>query len=190
MLRIIRHEGKKFLKRWKVLRKLASRIHHQMKEENRDGQTPEIGAIQGPDVIREELLRTVSLLEAGKQAHAVSRNMQRLESWASECRRERRRKKGEASSSPDVPTPTSEPRIPSKKTSRSTPLTYARVSPSKSQDGAKANEDSLQDKSEESPFDGTSAPAAEESVIPAVRPRRDPSFVSARQRITASKHHA
>ena len=97
-----------------------------MKEENKDGDDPEIGAIQGPDIIREELTRAATLLDDGKYARLISRNMQRLGSWAAECKR----KKGETlSSSPEsIETPVSEiPMTSTSKTKSKPKLAFKRV---------------------------------------------------------------
>ena len=108
------------------MRRCASRVHHQMKDENRDGDDPEIGAIQATDIVREELTRAATLLEDGKDARPISRNMQRLGSWAAECKR----KKGEpiSSSSESIETPVGNSAVKSKSRTKLKPkLAFKRV---------------------------------------------------------------
>ena len=106
ILTILRFEGRdKFAARWKILKKLASRVHNQMASLNDQG----LGAIQATDIIREELRREAVQLSRKRSAQAVSRRVQALGTWAAN----RKRENGGSMSSPDnVSSPESESQLP------------------------------------------------------------------------------
>lgn len=62
---------------------VARVIHQQMTEANAGGDIPETGAVQAPDVFREELARAAeAAVRTKKGAKNVSKRMKRLSEWA------------------------------------------------------------------------------------------------------------
>ena len=101
ILQILKKESKKsFLKRWKVIKRTAIAIGEQMYE--RRGEDEQVGAIQAPDIVREELERAYA---RGKSPSATKRfislEIKRLAEWAGT-----RAKTGDDSSDVSTPSPT------------------------------------------------------------------------------------
>ena len=77
MLKILQKERKSvFSRRWKDIIKAASLIYEVMHAENANSDTSEVGAIQAPDVVREELARAALLSSATRRN--LSLNMQHI----------------------------------------------------------------------------------------------------------------
>ena len=88
VLTILQCENKKyFRKRWKQLVRAATLIHRQMQVED-TGSMPNVGALQAPDIIREELARAAST--AANKRHTdrhVCVKIERLRNWATNRKR-------------------------------------------------------------------------------------------------------
>lgn len=91
ILVILQHEDKQaFLNRWEAIVKPARLIHEEMIIANKSALMPECGAIQAPDIIREELLRAAEFTEAkGSPAEFVSARTKEAHEWASRRQNER-----------------------------------------------------------------------------------------------------
>ena len=81
-LQILRKESKsKFLKRWKVVLRAATAIGNKMYEHRHEG--THVGAIQAPDIVREELERASEQAMNPKVTRRfVSLKVSRMAEWA------------------------------------------------------------------------------------------------------------
>ena len=81
---ILRFEGKKrFKKRMNKLLTVAAEIHTQMLDANVGSDTLQVGSIQQPDVVREELTRAARVTDrTKKEARMISVHVKRLAEWA------------------------------------------------------------------------------------------------------------
>ena len=84
ILTILAHGSRtKFGQRWRLLKKAAVAIHEEMSACSREPEMTQVGVIQAPDVIRHELLRAASRIQAKRSISAwLSLKMRRLFDWA------------------------------------------------------------------------------------------------------------
>ena len=87
ILTILAHGSRtKFGQRWRLLKKAAVAIHEEMSACSREPEMTQVGVIQAPDVIRHELLRAASRIQAKRSISAwLSLKMRRLFDWAQKC---------------------------------------------------------------------------------------------------------
>ena len=118
---------KKFKNRMEGIIEVADKIGKQMLEANVGGEMSQIGAIQKPDIVREELARAARVMaQTKKEAAAHSRGVNRLAKWAEE----RARKSQQRASPSATSISSSESSPPKPKATRSgkkQPLRMAKV---------------------------------------------------------------
>jgi len=83
-LMILRYENKKkFSKRFGNMMVVAKKVHEQMLEANVGADMVEVGAIQAPDIVRDELTRAARMAEESKKrAKPFSEHVKGLGEWA------------------------------------------------------------------------------------------------------------
>ena len=145
VLTILRFDSKrKFKQRMSQLMVVADKIHEQMMDANEGSEMVEVGAIQKPDIVREELTRTGRIMERTKKGVKMfSVHIRRLAEWAAAREKRKQAENSSAGGSPTESVSSSSPppmkRNQKELSAKKVPLKLSKVDKSEEEEEGKEN---------------------------------------------------